>query len=217
MFRPDVPVDADDVVATQLLRVARELIVVIPLRDRIAHQRRVRQGEQIHDLPAHRVDHVLRNDVARKAAGATGVDVAGETAEWIADEPQRRPALLNVREKSPLRSSADGMVLLTQEGIGPRQEVQRVEEQPVALPVEPRTGIEYRSPQRERRVVIAVARLLAQRRRPPVASHVRRGAQSFVLSPSCRLKYAADPLNRELPLLVTTMMLAPPARPYSAW
>jgi hypothetical protein len=52
---------------------------------------------------------------------------------------------------------------------------------------------------------------------PPVASQVRRRAQSFVLSASWRLKYAADPLNRELPLLVTTMMFAPPARPYSAW
>ena len=55
--RPDVPVDANDVVAAQLLGVAGELIVVVALRDRIADQRRIGQREQIQNLPAHRMDH----------------------------------------------------------------------------------------------------------------------------------------------------------------
>ena len=73
---PDVPVGADDVVATQLLGVAGELVIVFTLRDRVVDQRRVRQREQVQHLPAHRMDHVLRNDVAREAAGAAGVHVA---------------------------------------------------------------------------------------------------------------------------------------------
>ena len=133
---PDVPVDADDVVAAQLFRVARELVVVVPLRDGIAHERRVRQREQIHHLPAHRVDPVLRNDVAREAAGAAGVDVAGKTAERIADEPQHARVVDRLREVAvAFERRRHGAA--HQEGIGPRQEVQRVEEeQPVAFPVE---------------------------------------------------------------------------------
>ena len=111
----DVPVDADDVVAAQLLRVAGELVVVVPLRDRIADQRRVRQREQVQDLPAHRVDHALRNDVAREAAGAAGVHVARQVLNGLRMN-RSWPALFLVCEKSPLRSSADGMVLLTRNG-----------------------------------------------------------------------------------------------------
>src|SRR5207342_1372577 len=74
----DIPVHAEDVVAAQLLGVAGELIVVIALRDRIPYQVRIGQREQVEDLPAHRTDHLLRNDVAGEAPWTAGVHVARE-------------------------------------------------------------------------------------------------------------------------------------------
>ena len=111
------------------------------------------------------MDPVLRNDVPRKAAGAAGVDVAGEPRLRIADEPQHASVVDRPREVAvAFQRRRHGAV--HEEGIGPRQVVERVEEeQPVAFLVELGARDQYWSAQRERRVVIPVARLLAERRR----------------------------------------------------
>jgi hypothetical protein len=44
------------------------------------------------------MDHALRNDVAREAAGAAGVDVARQRAEGIADEAQLTGVVTRLRE-----------------------------------------------------------------------------------------------------------------------
>jgi hypothetical protein len=161
----DVPVDADDVVAPQLFRVPRELVVVIPLRHRIADERRVRQREQVHDLPTHRVDHALRDDIAREAAGAAGVHVARQSAERTPDEAQLAGEVSRLGEVAvAFQRRRHGAA--HEEGIGARQQIERIEkEQLVPVLVERQSGNNYGAAQRERRVVVAVPRLRTQRRR----------------------------------------------------
>ena len=168
----DVPVDADDVVAPQLFRVPRELVVVIPLRHRIADERRVRQREQVQNLPTHRVDHALRDDIAREAAGAAGVHVARQSAERTPDEAQLAGEVSRLGEVAvAFQRRRHGAA--HEEGIGARQQIERIEkEQLVPVLVERQSGNNYGAAQRERRVVVAVPRLRTQRRR--AASRVAR-------------------------------------------
>ena len=85
-------------------------------------------------------------------------------AERVADEAQHAGVVSRLREVAvAFQRRRHGAA--HQERIGPRQQVQRVEEeQLVALLVERRARDEHRPAQRERRVVVAVARLRAQRR-----------------------------------------------------
>ena len=89
----------------------------------------------------------------------------GQAAERVADVAQHAGVVSRLREVAvAFQRRRHGAV--HQERIGPRQEVQRVEEeQLVALLVERRARDQHRAAQRERRVVVAVARLRAQRRR----------------------------------------------------
>ena len=101
-----------------------------------------------------------------KQPGPPVFTLQASRAEGIADVPQHAGVVARLREVAvALQRRRHGAA--DQERIGPRHDIQRVEEeQLVAVLVELQARDQHRSAQRERRVVIPVPRLLAQRRRP---------------------------------------------------